>query len=64
MTTAALPIAVLLGLEASADAHLRTLRQAVHVAQEACPHPENDELPPVDFADTTHLQCRACRKIR
>lgn len=63
MTTASLPIAVLLALEDSCAAHLRTIRQAVHVAQAACPH-EFDDVPPADAEDVPRLVCRSCRMIR
>ena len=64
MTTASLPIAVLLALEDSCAAHLRTIRQAVHVAQSACLHADSDDVPPADAEDVPLVVCRACRMIR
>ena len=63
MTAATLPFAVLSAMEESAAAHLGTLRQAIHVAQEACLHTETDPVPPSDDEDLARRRCRACRKI-
>jgi hypothetical protein len=62
MTAATLPFTVLFGLAESAEAHARTLRQAIHVAQEACPHTETEPVHPSDAEDAPRRCCCACRK--
>jgi hypothetical protein len=63
MTAATLPLTVLFGLAESAEAHARALRQAIHIAQEACPHAETDPVHPADAEDAPRRCCRACRKV-
>lgn len=58
-----LPLIALFAMEESADAELRRIRQAIHVAQEKCPHTAVDEIEPADIFDLAREQCRACRKI-
>jgi hypothetical protein len=63
MTAATLPLTVLFGLAESAEAHARALRQAIHIAQEACPHAETEPVHPADAEDPPRRCCRACRKV-